>query len=443
MLRQLLEPESAQQFLSQNLPLFRKQSGHRLTSLRLRDIRRRKWWQLQYHLEIEIQGAGPPSQCIVTCHYSDTKDLGRIARRLRRNREPACQGRSVLEDHWLDRSAEGLLIVPFPLDIKLPHLCGVVDPHEAEHKLQESGLVSGSQSATAADVLRYVPGKRCQIRYHFCGGSKPMTLLGKTFKDDRGRTLAKRMNQVNDLFRLNGNSELSAPRSPGYLDEWKMVIQEDVPAITLKQLARRETLEGEHLTRAAECLAVLHTSSLRLDNYYSVGKELALLQSTHEQLQQAGFVSPSRQRLLKEIFLWGQGLKISSHCPVHRDFYDKQVLIQGCRLWLIDLDTLTCGPPEIDLANFVAHMHLRSLQGLHVPPGNWGELFLDSYSRSASQPDATLLRFFLATTFFRLGCRYRFRFHGRELTKQLLQMSGEALGDLTKPLAQKSLAKQP
>ena len=97
----------------------------------------------------------------------------------------AGQDPSVLEERWLDRSAEGLLIVPFPLDIKLPHLCRVVDPHEAERKLQESGLVSGSQSATAADVLRYVPGKRCQIRYHFCGRSEPMTLLGKTFKDDR------------------------------------------------------------------------------------------------------------------------------------------------------------------------------------------------------------------------------------------------------------------
>ena len=118
-------------------------------------------------------------------------------------------------------------------------------------------------------------------------------------------------------------------------------------------------------------------------------------------------------------------------------------MIQGSRLWLIDLDTLTCGPPEIDLANFVAHLHLRSLQGFHVPTGNWGELFLDSYSRSASQPDATLFRFFLATTFFRLGCRYRFRFHGRELTEQLLELSGEALGALTRQLAQKSLVKQP
>ena len=36
MLNQLLEPESAQQFLSENLPLFRSQNGHRLASLRLR-----------------------------------------------------------------------------------------------------------------------------------------------------------------------------------------------------------------------------------------------------------------------------------------------------------------------------------------------------------------------------------------------------------------------
>ena len=211
----------------------------------------------------------------------------------------------------------------------------------------------------------------------------------------------------------------------------------------MKQLARRGTLAEGHLTRAAQCLAVLHTSSLRLDNHYPVGKELALLRSTYEQLQQAGFVSPSRQRLLKEMLQWGQGLQISSLCPVHRDFYDKQVLIQGSRLWLIDLDTLTFGPPEIDLANFVAHLHLGSLQGFQVPPENWEELFLDSYSRSASQPDATLVRFFLATTFFRLGCRYRFRFHSRQLSEQLFDLAGEASGSLSKEPLQKILVRQP
>ncbi len=443
MLRQLLEPQSAQTFLSQNLPLFRKQSGHHLTSLRLRDVRRRKWWQLQYHLGIEVQGADHASQCIVTCHYSDTEDLSRIARRLRRNHESAGQDRSGLEDHWLDRSAEGLLIVPFPLDIKLPHLGSAMDPDEAERKLQESGFLSGSQSATAADVLRYVPGKRCQIRYHFGSRSEPKTLLGKTFKDDRGRTLAKRMNQVNDLYRLNGNPELSAPRSPGYLEEWKMVVQEDVPATTLKELARRGALEEEHLTRAAQCLAVLHTSSLQFDNHYSLGKELALLQSTHEQLQQAGLVSPSRQRLLREILQWGESLNLSSLCPVHRDFYDKQVLVQESRLWLIDLDTLTSGPPEIDLANFVAHLHLRSLQGFQVPPENWDGLFLDSYSRSASRPDATLVRFFLAAAFFRLGCRYTFRFHSRQLSEQLLELAGAASGSLRQGALPKTPVRQP
>lgn len=184
MLKQLLEPESARQFLSENLPLFRKQSGHHLDSVRLRGIHRRKWWQFQYHLRIETQGADRPSQCIVTCHYSDKEDLSRIARRLRPSRQFAGPALSVLEEHWLDRSAEGLLIVPFPLDRKLPHLCSAMDPGEAEWKLREADLVEApvSQSATAADVLRYVPEKRCQIRYHFCGRSEPTTLLGKLSK---------------------------------------------------------------------------------------------------------------------------------------------------------------------------------------------------------------------------------------------------------------------
>ncbi len=428
MLNQLLDPELAGRFLRRHLPLFQQAKAPSLRAVKLRDVWLGRWWEFQYHLHVEANGTGPAARRIVTCHYSDHRDLSRTVRKIERQKELVLCDRSLFEELWLDRSEEGLVVVPFPFDPKLSHLPEATDPEEATRTLGHSGLVGahGRASISRVEVLRYVSGKRCQMRYHL-RGRQAGTALGKTFKDDRGKTLGKVMNQVADLFRSVGNMELSAPRSRGYLAQWQLVIQEDVRGTTLHRLARRRALEGQQLTRAGQCLAVLHNSSLQLSGQHSVEQELELLESTHARLQRAGYRSRSRESLLKQLVQFGQGLKTARLCPVHRDFYDKLLLVQGSRLFLIDLDTATLGCPEIDIANFTAHLRLRSLKYPDLPSQSWEGLFLDSYTRATARPNPDLFRFFLATTFFRLGCRHRFRFQGRPLAARLFDLAGGAL----------------
>ena len=55
-------------------------------------------------------------------------------------------------------------------------------------------------------------------------------------------------------------------------------------------------------------------------------------------------------------------------CPtvVHRDLYEQQVMV-GDRVGLIDLDDAAAGPPELDLGNLFAHVHLFAWrQGVDV-----------------------------------------------------------------------------
>ncbi len=54
----------------------------------------------------------------------------------------------------------------------------------------------------------------------------------------------------------------------------------------------------------------------------------------------------------------------SSPCLIHRDFYDKQILIdEGGRVGFLDFDTLAWGEPALDLANALVHIELRMVQG--------------------------------------------------------------------------------
>lgn len=48
---------------------------------------------------------------------------------------------------------------------------------------------------------------------------------------------------------------------------------------------------------------------------------------------------------------------------LHRDLHDKQVLIDGEDVGMLDVDTLGMGDPALDLGNLLAHLDLRAHQG--------------------------------------------------------------------------------
>lgn len=94
--------------------------------------------------------------------------------------------------------------------------------------------------------------------------------------------------------------------------------------------------------------------------------------------------------------------------PSHRDLHDGQVLITGSSAdpgaTLLDLDTAALAEPELDVANFTAHLRLRGL-GAEA-----GAAFRDGYA-AAGGPDleTEALAFYRAAAELRLSCVHRFR----------------------------------
>ena len=52
---------------------------------------------------------------------------------------------------------------------------------------------------------------------------------------------------------------------------------------------------------------------------------------------------------------------------IHRDFYPDQVLVDGGRLWLLDLDLYCAGNPALDAGNFLGHLTEQALRGTGDP----------------------------------------------------------------------------
>ena len=104
-------------------------------------------------------------------------------------------------------------------------------------------------------------------------------------------------------------------------------------------------------------------------------------------------------------------------CPsqsnaLHRDFFDKQVIITDShQVAIIDFDTLAKGDPSLDVANYLAHIQLRCVQR-QWPAAAASDLqtsFLASYSGERNTTDTDRIRTYVHSALLRLACVYSFR----------------------------------
>ena len=220
----------------------------------------------------------------------------------------------------------------------------------------------GEVSLKSIRVLRHKPGRRCLIEYVFSpyegsGKTRSFALLGKVRAkglDRRSESIQSRMYRAETEAGCTG--QLLIPEVVGRLPEFHMWLQRRVPG----------TPVGEHLSstygkevaeRAAVGLAELHKMDPVVKRDHSIEDELDILTS---RLRALGDSIPNlRSRLegvTRECRRIADELSERNRTGIHRDFYHDNVLTDGRRLWIIDLDLYACGHPAIDVGNFSAHL---------------------------------------------------------------------------------------
>jgi aminoglycoside phosphotransferase len=110
---------------------------------------------------------------------------------------------------------------------------------------------------------------------------------------------------------------------------------------------------------------------------------------------------------------------------LHRDFHEKQVLIDGAgSIGLLDFDTLSPGEAELDVGNFLAHLELRSAQGgCEIAQARASrDAFLRGYG--VRDVSADRLASYLDATRVRLACVYAFRPDSAEVVEAMLGRVG-------------------
>lgn len=163
--------------------------------------------------------------------------------------------------------------------------------------------------------------------------------------------------------------------------------------------------------QAGEVLSALHARpTVEIDKVHDAAAEAEVVNSWMERLRS---VSPEFAESLSDSaadVISGLAAGDSRQVVLHRDFHDKQVLIDpGGPPGLIDFDTLAVGEAALDVANALVHIELRVAQGRLAPQeGEAAQAaFLEAYRPDCDTRER--LQAYADASALRLACVYSFR----------------------------------
>lgn len=269
-----------------------------------------------------------------------------------------------------------------------------------------------SFGVTGIDVLKYKPRRRAVLRYHLAGAPWPH-VIGKVFRDERAGRLAAIQKHLWDTgFDLDAPDQIRVAEPLALVPELRAFLQEQAPGNTLNELFAADVDLGPHIDRSAKAIARLHGVAWRTDwtplTPYRLADEVEHLAEYGADLVAARpTLTADVADLLAALSGWADHLPApQAPCPVHRDFYYSQVLIDGVALTLIDFDLISLGDPAIDVANFMAHLTFLGLDDRDDAGLLWplAERFFDMYlrERPGSADFRARVDFYIAATYFRL-----------------------------------------
>ncbi len=260
---------------------------------------------------------------------------------------------------------------PPPEDPAMPFLAEALDPDQIRRRfrrfLPRLGFTNARLHVGGARVVRHKPGRRCLIEYTLRierpDGFTPLVLLGKV----RAKGLDKTTYWVSrtlwhDGFHDPAEDGILIPEPIGCEPAFRMWLQRKVPGVTATTLLGDP--DGRALApRIAEALFKLHTSDYAPPRSHTLDDELRIL---HERLPLVCESRPSWrpriERLLAACDRLGASLPTVRPRPIHRDCYPDNLLVDGPRLYLLDLDLACMGDPALDAGNLLAHVTEHSLR---------------------------------------------------------------------------------
>jgi thiamine kinase-like enzyme len=326
---------------------------------------------------------------------------------------------------------------------RMPMLPSVLSPARMQRHLRACPAVSRRLDAYGAGLgvrsvrmRRHKPGMRCLIEYRLTpsrpnGDRTALVLLGKV----RAKGLDRYSHAVQTRlwhrgFGPDAEDGIAVPETFGVLPDLAMWLQHKVSGQPLT----------EHLTapdaaalapRIAAAIHKLHGADRVSDRRHTMRDELRIL---HAALGEVAAQHPRWagriDRLLAACDRLGASLEPGGLCPSHRDCYADNLLLDGTRLYLIDLDLFCLADPGLDMGNFIGHVTELSLR-TYGDPNALADLELaleDAFVRLAGESCRAAVRTYANLTLVRHIAISRRISERRPWAQALLELCEERFG---------------
>ena len=303
-----------------------------------------------------------------------------------------------------------------------------LDPRAAPRHLAPSLARADATEAILREirVSRHKPGRRCIVEYAFetSGAPHGLVILGKSRIKGLAANGHFALESLWDAGFRPSRSPVCVPQPLGAIPAWRMTLQRKVKGDPAS--AGLAGPDGAAIAaRAAEAIHLLHTKGIAPIRAHTVGDELRILRERLSQLVE--LFGPARiQALLYNCVRIAAQLPRCRPRPVHRDFYPAHVLVDGERLWLIDLDLYSAGDPALDAGNFLAHMIEERLRREGTADGlsDTESAFESRYAQLAESHVVPAIRIYTTLSLTRhvhLSTQYPERLHTTEALLELCE----------------------
>lgn len=274
------------------------------------------------------------------------------------------------------QSSGGQTAVIDPFDVRrdkqMPFLNNALDPGEVQRAFARSLPCvmekPGQYSLRTVRVLQYKPQRRCQIEYVL--ESWPAESLGHA-TILLGKARAKGLNPETfnvmvDLwkagFHATSADGVSIAEPIAVLPQFEMWMERKVQGKPATELLTEST--GIELSgRLAEAIYKLHQIDIPTDRSHTMADEMRIL---HEQLALVAESRPEWTSRIASILDACDDLArqtpVTIPVGIHREFCSDHVLVDGTRLYLVDLKRYCLGDPALDIGHFCGHLIEQSLR---------------------------------------------------------------------------------
>ena len=232
-----------------------------------------------------------------------------------------------------------------------------------------SRALGRQMEVAAVRGTRHKPARRCVIEYDLRSGTgMPQTVVGKVrVKGADQRTFALLRALWEDGFNQDAPDGIHIPEPLAIVAEVRMLLTAKAPGVSAGDLLYNPG-DLDLANRIAAVAWKLHRAGVPSHRTHTAKDELLILRDRFAKVGVAH--SDWSERLAKVLDRCERitsGLPPAQPVGIHRDFYPAQVLVDGSRCWLLDLDLYCLGDPAVDIGNFIGHMTEHSLRTVGDP----------------------------------------------------------------------------